>query len=310
MRTWTVRDAARHIGALATAMAAVLLLSAPGLGQETGQIAGTVTDADGQPLVNAEVTVIGTRLGALTDASGSFSLANVPEGAQQLRVSHVGYRADVSEQVQVRAGQTSRVEVALEVAPRQMDDLVVSATRGVERLTDAPATITKVGEDEIDRSVGNSFVGALKSVKGLDYIQVGVTTAQLNARGFNSSFNNRMLMIEDGRLAVLPENGLPLGTFTAIPKIDLESIEVVVGPGSALYGADASNGVINLQTKDPRDHRGTDVELEGGTRDRIGVQVRHADVVGEEERFGYRSRPSGSRSTTSPTGSPFRWATP
>lgn len=288
MRTCTVRHAARRIGALAMAMAAVLLLAVPGLGQGTGQIAGTVTDTDGQPLVNAEVTVVGTRLGTLTDASGSFSLANVPEGSQRLRVSHVGYRADVDEQVQVRAGQTSRVEVALEVAPRQMDDLVVSATRGVERLTDAPATITKVGEDEIDRSIGNSFVGALKSVKGLDYIQVGVTTAQLNARGFNSSFNNRMLMIEDGRLAVLPENGLPLGTFTAIPKIDLESIEVVVGPGSALYGADASNGVINLQTKDPRDHRGTDVELEGGTRDRIGVQVRHADVVGEEERFGYK----------------------
>ncbi|MFW6192355.1 MAG: TonB-dependent receptor [Gemmatimonadota bacterium] len=289
MRTRTSGRAARRTGALATIIAAALaLLAGPAFAQQTGQITGTVTDADGQPLNNAEVRVVDSRLGTLTDADGAFTLTGVPAGTHRLAVSHVGHRADMVEQVEVRAGETSSVQVTLDVAPRQMDDLVVSATRGVQRLTDAPATIAKVGEDEIDRSIGNSFVGALKSVKGLDYIQVGVTTAQLNARGFNSSFNNRMLMIEDGRLAVLPENGLPVGTFTAIPKIDLESVEVVVGPGSALYGADASNGVINLQTKDPRDHRGTDVEIEGGTRDRFGIQARHADVVGEDERFGYK----------------------
>lgn len=278
-RTWST--------ALAVLTALFVLVPATAAAQ-TGEIAGTVSDAAGEPLVNAEVTVEGTRLGTLTGSDGAFVLENVPEGTHRLRVRRVGYRAATVEQVRVRAGGTARVSVELEVAPRQMDEMVVSASRSAERLTDAPATVTKVDEKEIERSVGNSFVGALKSVKGLEYIQVGVTTAQLNARGFNTTFNNRMLMIEDGRVAVLPENGLPVGTFTAIPKIDLESVEVIVGPGSALYGADASNGVISLQTKDPRDHQGTDVEVEGGTRERMGVQFRHADVVGDEDRFGYK----------------------
>lgn len=282
-----VRSARTWATALAALTALFVLLSAPAAAQ-TGEIAGTVSDAAGAPLVNAEVTVEGTRLGTLTGPEGAFVLGDVPEGTHRLRVRRVGFRTATVEQVRVRAGETARVDVELEVAPHQMDEMVVSASRSAERLTDAPATVTKVDEEEIDRSVGNSFVGALKSVKGLEYIQVGVTTAQLNARGFNTTFNNRMLMIEDGRVAVLPENGLPAGTFTPIPKIDLESVEVVVGPGSALYGADASNGVISLQTKDPRDHRGTEVEVEGGTRERAGVQFRHADVVGEDDRFGYK----------------------
>jgi iron complex outermembrane receptor protein len=112
-----------------------------------------------------------------------------------------------------------------------------------------------------------------------------MTTAAINARGFNSSFNNRMLMIEDGRIAVLPENGLPVGTMTAIPKVDLAGIEVLVGPGAALYGADASNGVLTLQTKDPRQYPGTTVEVAGGNRSYNDVQFRHAGVAG---RWGYK----------------------
>lgn len=279
----------RTTGLLAAgaAVAALLLAAGPAAAQ-SGAVAGTVTDATGDPVQHAEISVVGTRIGALTDADGAFRLTGVPAGTHDVRIRHVSYQARMLEGVEVRPGETTRVDAVLEVAAHELGELVVSASRGVERITDAPATITKVNTEEIDRSVGNSFVGALKAVKGLEYIQVGVTTAQLNARGFNTTFNNRLLMIEDGRLAVLPESGLPVGTFTAIPKIDLESVEVVVGPGSALYGADASNGVINLQTKDIRDHQGTDIEVEGGTRERVGVQFRHAQLLGDDGRFGFK----------------------
>ena len=267
--------------------AGVLVLCAAPAAAQSGQIAGTVTDSNGQPLQNVEVTVVGTRLGTLTDASGAFELASVPAGPQEVSVEGVGYQT-ATRSVTVDAGQTARMSVELEAAPYQLGDLVVSASRGVERVTDAPATITKVGEEAIDESVGNSFMGALKAVKGLNYIQTGITSASINARGFHSSFNNRMLMVEDGRLAIQPENGLPVLTFTTMPKIDLASVEVVTGPGSALYGANASNGVVRLESKDPREYPGTEIELEGGTRDRLGVQFRHAGVTGEDEQFGYK----------------------
>jgi outer membrane receptor for ferrienterochelin and colicins len=91
-----------------------------------------------------------------------------------------------------------------------------------------------------------------------------MTSVAINARGFNSSFNNRMLMVEDGRIMVLPENGLPVGQFTATPKVDIAGMEVLVGPGAALYGADASSGVLSVQTRDPRDYPGLTVEATGG----------------------------------------------
>ena len=117
--------------------------------------------------------------------------------------------------------------------------------------------------EAIDNAVGNNFAGLLKEVKGIDFIQVGMTSIAINARGFNSSFNNRMLMTEDGRISILPENGLPVGTLTATPKVDLAGIEVLVGPGSALYGPDASNGVLALTTKDPREFQGRDTRAHG-----------------------------------------------
>lgn len=268
--------------------AALVLLVAPASAQaQSGRIAGTVVDDAGNPVSDAEVTVVGTRLGTFANDAGEFAIRGVRAGTHTLRVRQLGY-ADVEvEGVTVSAGETATVEVTLTPKAFEMGDIVVSASRQAERITDAPATVTRIDERDLQRTVGNSFTGALAGVKGLDYIQVGVTAAAVNARGFNSSFNNRMLMVIDDRIGVLPENGLPVGQFTTIPKIDLESVEVLVGPGAALYGADASNGVISMTTKDPREHQGTTVEVTGGNRDYRDVQFRHAGVT-DDGSFGFK----------------------
>jgi outer membrane receptor for ferrienterochelin and colicins len=246
---------------------------------QSGTVRGTVTGASGNAIAGARVTLLNSRASTSTDASGAFVLTGVPAGAASLRVTHLGYQSATA-QTTVGEGAEASVSVRLVEASVQLDAVVVSATREAQRLTDAPASITKIGEDVLDQTVGNTWAGALKEVNGLDFIQVGMTSIALNARGFNSSFNNRMLMMEDGRVAVLPENGLPVGQFTAIPKVDLAGIEVLVGPGSALYGADASNGVVALQTKDAREHPGTTVEVSGGSREYFDVQARHAFSYG------------------------------
>ncbi len=265
---------------------AVSLLPAAAGAQAAGRIEGVVSDSAGQPLANAQVTVIGTRLGTVTDAGGRFVIRGVPAGTYDLRVVRLGSVARTIAGVTVTADAGSTVPVVLAEAAVDLGGIVVSASRRPEKITDAPATITRIDANAIEESVGNSFGGALKQVKGLDFIQVGITAVAVNARGFNSSFNNRMLMMEDNRIAVLPENGLPVGPFTSIPKVDIEAIEVLVGPGSALYGPDASNGVITLQTKDPRQYPGTTVEVSGGSRSFRDVQFRQAGEFGG--RFGYK----------------------
>ena len=252
---------------------------------QTGRIAGVVTDSSRAPLPGAQVTVVGTRLGAISDASGRFAVGGVDAGTYEVRVQRLGEQARSVPGVVVRPGEETRVDVVLARAPLALAGVVVSASRRAEKVTDAPATVTRIEAPAIENTIGNSFAPALKEVKGVDFVQVGVTAVAINARGFNSAFNNRMLMMEDNRIAVLPENGLPVGSFTSIPKVDLAGIEVLVGPGSALYGPDASNGVLTLQTKDPRDYPGTTLEVSGGSRSFYDIQGRHAGVIGN---FGYK----------------------
>ncbi|HEX6373252.1 MAG TPA: TonB-dependent receptor [Longimicrobium sp.] len=268
-----------------TLVLALALSLVPALAHaQNGSVRGTVAGRDGEALTGARVSVSGTRLTAVTDQLGAFAIRGVPAGTHQLRVSHIGFRETTSE-VAVRVGEESLVAIQLEDKPFELDAMVVSASRQSERVTEAPATITRIGTQELDAAIGNTFAGALKEVKGLDFVQVGMTSVGINARGFNSSFNNRMLMVEDGRVMVLPENGLPVGQFTATPKVDLAGIEVLVGPGAALYGADASSGVISLTTKDPRDFPGLTVEVTGGNRSYRDLQARYAGFSGN---WGYK----------------------
>jgi iron complex outermembrane receptor protein len=238
-----------------------------------------VTSEAGVPLSGAQVTVIGSTLGAVSGTSGRFRILNVPAGTHEVRVQRIGQKVRTMS-VSVRSGEEAALDVRLETAAVTLGGVVVSASRRSEKITDAPATITAIGPEILDMTVGNTFASALKEAKGLDFIQVGMTSVAINARGFNSSFNNRFLMVEDGRIAVLPENGLPVGSFTATPKVDLAGLEVIVGPGSALYGPDASNGVLSLTTKDPREFQGTTIEVTGGSRSYRDIQARYAGLTG------------------------------
>jgi iron complex outermembrane receptor protein len=253
--------------------------------RQTGRLAGIVTDANQQPLSGAQVSIVGTRFGTITGVDGRYRLSGVPAGTYEVRVQRIGQRTRTLPGIAVRASEEATLDVRLEAAPAALGGVVVSASRRVEKITDAPATVTSIGTEQLDNTVGNLFAGALKEAKGLDFIQTGMTSVAINARGFNSSFNNRMLMVEDGRISVMPENGLPVGNFTPTPKVDLAGIEVLVGPGSALYGPDAANGVISLRTKDPRQFPGATLEVTGGNRGYMDVQGRYAGVTGN---LGYK----------------------
>ncbi len=257
------------------ALVVLLVAALPAMAQ-TGRITGRVTDAAKLPLNGAQVLVAGTALGAETDADGRFTVTGVAAGTYTIRAQHIGHKVATKTGIAVTAGAASTVEFVLDATPVTLGGVVISASRRVEKITDAPATISRLDAIALQNSIGNGFAPALKEVKGIDFIQVGITAVAVNARGFNSSFNNRMLQMEDGRIGVLPENGLPVGSFSPIPKVDLAGLEVLVGPGSALYGPDASNGVVTLQAKDAKQYQGFSGEVSGGTRSFMDAQARYA----------------------------------
>jgi len=252
---------------------------------QNGTIEGTIVDAETEEtLVGANVRVMGTAQGASTNVDGRFRLTNVPAGDQTLRITYVGYQAqDVS--VTVRAGETSTLSITLTPSALLGDEVVVTGTRQAEKRLEAPVTIETIQSAELERA-GGTFLTALSGLKGVDFVSGGINAQGISARGFNNQFNTRMLSMTDGRVAQLPGTGLPQGNFLPTASLDVQTIEVVVGPASALYGPNAHTGVVNVITKTPWDESGVGVALRGGQQDLIDGTIRAAGTV--NDRFGWK----------------------
>ncbi|MEO1255853.1 MAG: TonB-dependent receptor, partial [Bacteroidota bacterium] len=107
----------------------------------------------------------------------------------------------------------------------------------------------------------------------------------INVRGFNSNFNAKNTQVTDGRFSSLIATGLPFGPLSPQIKEDIERVEVILGPNSALYGPNAHNGLVNIITKDPRSSQGTTVALGAGNQGVFTGRARHAQVLNDKFSF-------------------------
>lgn len=227
----------------------MLMLCASALAQ-TKTISGTVTDGKtGETLLGVNVLVKSDMsIGTATDLDGRYNL-KVPADAEALVFRFVGY-----EEQEVALGSGNAViNVTMESADTKLDILVVSASKRKEKVLDAPASVTVIGADKVEKSVALTPIDHLKKVPGVDIMTTGLTSANVNVRGFNNIFSGAMLTVVDNRFAAVPS--LRLNAFQLIPtnNADIERIEVVRGPGSALYGPNAADGVLQIFTKSPLD---------------------------------------------------------
>ncbi len=274
----------RGRGAMAAVLTLVVLAGAVAAWAQTGSISGVVKSKDaGAPLIGANVVLLGTSLGAATDANGSYTISNVPVGSHAVRVTYIGYNRQTA-QVQVVEG-TTMLDFAMEESSILGDAVVVSASRRPEKLTDAPATVAVISSKGIDEFPAFNPGELAARQKGVDYVRSGVLGAGLNIRGFNSAFNAKNLQMNDARLSTLVATSLPLGALSTTVKEDIERVELILGPAAALYGPNAHNGLVNTITKDPRTSEGTTVALGGGSQSGASGRFRHANVVNENFAF-------------------------
>jgi len=295
--------------AIPTLLLAVALTALPALllAQGTGTVSGRVTQAGGgAPLSGVSVTVLGTGLATVTGNAGYYSLRRVPAGPRVIVFRWLGYRA-TNVEVTVTEGGTATADASLEPVPVQVGDIIVSgASRAPERVVEAPAAVATVAPQVLENtSVTGQAPLVFQSVPGVDVVQSGVNDFNVNTRGFNSSLNRRMLILQDGRdlaIAFLGSqewNGLP------VPLEDLSRVEVVRGPGSALYGANAFSGVVAMTTPAAREIPGTKLTLAGGELSTFRGDLRHAGVVsdgrmGYRVNVGYNTSDTWTRSRTAP----------
>ncbi|HEX8438995.1 TonB-dependent receptor [Archangium sp.] len=262
-----------------------LLVSAGAWALEGGTIRGTVYVAGNEPLPEAQVVLVGTDLVATTNGEGQFELRNVPPARQELTISFPGYR-DSTRSVTVLEGQVVSLEADLELDEQFGEEIIVTGSRFGEKRLESPVAVETVGAKTIQQAGGVSFLTALAAMKGVDYVDNGINEKRISTRGYNNQFSSRMLSLVDGRLAQMPISGMPLGGQLPTPSLDVKSVEVVVGPASALYGANAHTGVIHVLTKSPWDESGVSAVLRGGTQQLLDGSVRVAGTLHKD--FGYK----------------------
>jgi outer membrane receptor for ferrienterochelin and colicins len=255
-----------------TGLLAVVMVVACAAGlsaQQTGTITGRLTDAETQTGISGatvQVVTAGNRSvgSAVTDAQGQFRIGNVPTGSYSLLFTMVGYDTHRVESVRVVAGETTIAGATLQTMAFQLNPLIVSASKRPEKVIEAPAAVSVVSEREIDERPTATPVEHLRSSPGVDIIQTGVQSTNVVARGFNNIFSGALHTLTDYRAANVPSLRVNFLQFLPQNNEDFSRIELVLGPGSALYGPNTANGVLHFITKSPLDEQGTTITLAGG----------------------------------------------
>ena len=275
-------------------LAALLILCTPTdalFAQQTATISGVVTDAEnGESLAGATVILTiagqtGIVGGDAADVDGSFSIQNLAAGSYTLTVRYVGYNESQND-VTLTAGQTTTLNVELSQGGLDLNTIVISASRQAEKALDAPASISVLDAREIESDVVQSSISVLRNTTGVDVAQTGVDRSEVVLRGFNNAFGGSAYILTDYRQSATPSLNVNLHSIMPNMPIDLERVEVVRGPGSALYGPGVDEGVVHYITKDPFSYPGTTISLSGGERALLGGQFRHAGIINDQ--FGYK----------------------
>jgi outer membrane receptor for ferrienterochelin and colicins len=254
--------------------------------QTTGVISGRLTDAETQTGISGatvQVVTAGNRSvgSAVTDAQGQFRVANVPAGTYALLFNMVGYETDRTENVRVVAGETTIAGASLQTMAFQLNPLVVSASKKPEKAVEAPARVEVVQEREIAERPTTTPVEHLRSTPGVDVITTGIQSTNVVARGFNNIFSGALHTLTDYRAARIPSLHVNFLHFVPQTNDDLARMEVVLGPGAALYGPNTANGVLHMLTKSPLDDHRSTFSFAGGERSLMHVTGRVSQLVSE-----------------------------
>ncbi len=221
------------------------LLGTASVSAQSGTVKGIVTDEAGLPLPGVNVILEGTTVGAATDLQGSFEIAGVPAGTYVIRASAIGFHS-ARETVVIRSGSSVSIRFVLRERVLEASEVVVTASRREQPSYTVPVSVSVMSARDLAVRNVVKLDDALRYISG-----VHIQDNQVNVRGssgFAYNTGSRVLMLLDGMQLLTPDSdGIP---FDALPFAQIERVEVLKGPGSALYGSGALGGVINVITRD------------------------------------------------------------
>jgi outer membrane receptor protein involved in Fe transport len=266
-----------------------------------------VLDATGEALPGVVVRIVGYPIGAETDLAGDFKLKIPADEALKLQVTYATYEEQI---IELQPNQT-RVVVKLTPEVTLGDEIVVSASRVHERALESPVSIERIDALAIRETPALNAYDALAQAKGVDIIASSLTFKTINTRGFNGPGNSRFIQRIDGMDTQVPGLNMSLGSLNGSSDLDIADMELIPGAASALYGPNALNGLLNIQTKSPFDYPGLSVSLraaannfENGQPKPFGeMNLRYAGVT-PNKRWGYKLTAGYLRGTDWPAQDP------
>ena len=223
-------------------------------------IKGKVSSAEtGEAIIGATVMIKGRLTGTVTNTDGAFELSTAAPLPVTLEISFMGYQKTSYE---VR--DSNPIAIRLETSMELLSEVVFSASRIEEPLFESAITVEKMDLKAIRESPDFSFYDGVQNLRGVDVVTNGITSKQFNSRGFNSTNNSRFLQLIDGVDNQPPGLNFAIGNLFGATDLDVESVELIPGSSSALYGPVAFNGVLMMRTKDPFLYQGLSVQVKTG----------------------------------------------
>ena len=231
------------------------------LSAQSYQFKGKITDSkSGEPLIGVYITIQNNVQGTVTGKDGSFVLKTNTPPPLVLHISYVGY---VPQDIEM-TGTAKVLDIKMEEQFLLGKEVVISASRIEENILRSPVSIEKLNLRDLKQISAANFYDGLYQLKGVDMNVHGLTFQLPNTRGFNDYTNYRMNQIIDGVENLSPGLSFSAGNIFGLSQIDVQSLEMVVGASSALYGPGGMNGTLVMQSKDPFQYQGISVSVQPG----------------------------------------------
>ena len=223
-------------------------------------ISGKVSDEAKEPVIGANISIKGTSEGTITDIDGNFELSTEQSTPFTIVVTMVGME-NVEKEI---TGSTSGLDIGMKEEHNILNTVVVSASRVEEKILESPVTIEKMDQKMVKQSSSNDYYDDLSKLKGVQVINGSMNLTSVNTRGFGGISNTRFVQLMDGMDNAAPLLNFPTGNIVGIGELDVQNVELVPGAASALYGPNAFNGILLMNSKNPFDSPGFSAQVKGG----------------------------------------------
>ena len=215
-------------------------------------VKGVITDENNQPIPGANINVTGTKERAISDYDGSFALITAQTPPFSIEITAIGYTSST-----LSVGSLSqKIMVKLHSEETKLNEIVVAASRAPEKVLQSPVTIERMGIQQVKSTTAPTFYDGLENLKEVQFNTSSISFKTVNTRGFAAVGNTRFMQLVDGMDNSSPALNFVLGNLIGLSDIDVASVELLPGASSALYGANAFNGILFMNSKSPFIHQG------------------------------------------------------